>query len=80
MSPTVDPCRLLYVDDDPSIPSLTEAFLDRELDCAVTTVTETSVEAALDRLAADDVDCIVSDYDMPEMDGVAFFEVHVAGS
>jgi len=74
MSPTIDSCRLLHVDDDPSILSLTEAFLDRELDCAVTTVTETSVEAALDRLAADEVDCIVSDYDMPEMDGLAFFE------
>jgi PAS domain S-box-containing protein len=74
MSPTIDSCRLLHVDDDPSILSLTEAFLDRELDCAVTTVTETSVEAALDRLAADEIDCIVSDYDMPEMDGLAFFE------
>ena len=74
MSPTIDSYRLLHVDDDPSILSLTEAFLDRELDCAVTTVTETSVEAALDRLAADEVDCIVSDYDMPEMDGLAFFE------
>ena len=74
MSPTIDSCRLLHVDDDPSILSLTEAFLDRELDCAVTTVTETSVEAALDRLSADEVDCIVSDYDMPEMDGLAFFE------
>ncbi|WP_049938033.1 PAS domain-containing protein [Haloplanus natans] len=72
MSPAIDSCRLLHVDDDPSILSLTEAFLDRELDCTVTTVT--SVEAALDRLAADDVDCIVSDYDMPEMDGLAFFE------
>ncbi len=64
---------VLHVDDDPSVLDLTEAFLERELGAvAVTSVTEPST--ALDRLAEDRFDCVVSDYDMPGMDGLAFFE------
>ena len=74
MSATDDPCRLLHVDDDPAVLDLTAAFFDRELDWAVTAVTETSVEAALERLSTEPFDCIVSDYDMPEMDGLDFFD------
>ena len=74
MSATDDSCRLLHVDDDPAVLDLTAAFFDRELDWAVTAVTETSVEAALDRLSTEPFDCIVSDYDMPEMDGLDFFD------
>ncbi|QGX94326.1 PAS domain-containing protein [Haloplanus rallus] len=72
-----DTFRLLHVDDDPAVLDLTSSFLDRELGWEVTTLTETSPEAALSRVADDadaDVDCIISDYDMPAMDGLAFFE------
>ena len=77
-----DTFRLLHVDDDPAVLDLTSSFLDRELDWEVTTLTETSPEAALSRVADDadasdagaDVDCIISDYDMPAMNGLAFFE------
>jgi len=77
-----DTFRLLHVDDDPAVLDLTSTFLDRELDWEVTTLTETSPEAALSRVVDDadasdagaDVDCIISDYDMPAMDGLAFFE------
>ena len=64
---------VLHVDDDPSVLDLAEAYFERELDAAaVTSVTDP--EAALDRLDGDSFDCIVSDYDMPEMDGLEFFE------
>ena len=65
--------RVLHVDDDPSLLDLTAAFLDREID-DVSVVTETSPTAALDRLADESFDCIVSDYDMPERDGLELFE------
>ncbi|GAA0516620.1 PAS domain S-box-containing protein [Halorubrum aquaticum] len=64
---------VLHVDDDPSVLDLTEAYLDRELASAsVTSVTEP--ETGLERLDAESFDCVVSDYDMPGMDGLAFFE------
>jgi PAS domain S-box-containing protein len=70
MSGAID---VLHVDDDPSVLDLTEAYLERELDAvAVTSVTDP--ETALDRLDEAAFDCVVSDYDMPAMDGLAFFE------
>jgi len=64
---------VLHVDDDSSILDLAEAYLERELgDVAVTGVTEPS--AALDHLRDEEFDCIISDYDMPTMNGLAFFE------
>ena len=71
MSGAID---VLHVDDDPSVLDLTEAYLERELDSvAVTSVTDP--EAALARLEEVDFDCVVSDYDMPAMDGLEFFDV-----
>ena len=64
---------VLHVDDDPSVLDLTEAYLERELaDVAVTSVA--AAADALDELDDGRFDCIVSDYDMPGMDGLAFFE------
>mgnify|MGYP006273597845 FL=1 len=64
---------VLHVDDDPSVLDLTEAYFERELDAvAVTSVTDP--ETALDRLDEAAFDCVVSDYDMPAMDGLEFFE------
>ena len=64
--PSID---VLHVDDDASVLDLTEDFLSRELDAATIT-TATGPEAALERLAADTYHCLVSDYDMPERDGL----------
>ncbi|MFB6304126.1 MAG: DNA-binding response regulator, partial [Haloferacaceae archaeon] len=56
-----EPIRVLHVDDEPGFADTTAAFLERESD-RLAVETATSVEEALDHLAGDDVDCIVSDY------------------
>ncbi|QKG92833.1 PAS domain S-box protein [Halorubrum salinarum] len=64
---------VLHVDDDPSVLDLTEAYFERELD-AVSVTSVTDPEDALDRLDEGAFDCVVSDYDMPAMDGLEFFD------
>ena len=73
----VDRIDVLHVDDDPSALDAVEAFFHRELSAAVTGVTDPA--SALDRLESGSFDCVVSDYDMPGMDGLTFFET-VRGS
>ncbi|WP_276273730.1 response regulator [Haloarcula litorea] len=75
--PPEDPLSILYVDDDPALCSVTKEYLERptsRLDCTV--LTETDPERAIDRVRSDDwtVDCVVSDYDMPAMDGIELVE------
>lgn len=65
--------RILHVDDDSSFTTLTRQFLTRQNDQFEVT-TETSSRAGLRRLETESIDCIVSDYEMPEMDGLAFLE------
>jgi len=71
--------RLLHVDDDPSFAALAAERLERA-DERFTVETVRSAAAALDRLAEgapDDrsaVDCVVSDYEMPETDGIEFLQ------
>ncbi|WP_267642434.1 response regulator [Haloarchaeobius amylolyticus] len=64
------PIRVCHVDDDEGFLELTRRTLTREYD-HVTVEPTTDPEAALDVL--DDVDCVVSDYRMPTMDGLALF-------
>jgi len=74
MNPLVsepDDVRVLHVDDDPAFVDLTARFLEREGGEFVVT-TETDPLAALDHIGDERVDCIVSDYDMPEVDGLEF--------
>jgi len=64
---------VLHVDDDPSVLDLTAAYLDRELAAvAVTSVTDPT--EAVDWLSEETFDCVISDYDMPGMDGLTFFD------
>ena len=64
---------VLCVDDDPDVVDLTATFLERQdEDFAVGTAT--SASEGLDRLADGRVDCVVSDYDMPERNGIEFLE------
>ncbi len=62
---------VLHVDDDPDFAEMTAEFLTRE-DDRIEVVTAASAREGLTAFEAEPVDCVVSDYDMPEMDGVAF--------
>ncbi|ERH10421.1 MAG: PAS sensor histidine kinase [halophilic archaeon J07HX64] len=64
---------VLYIDGDPKSTALTAAALERR-DDQFDVGTATSAEEGLE--AVDDVtpDCIVSAYDLPGMDGLAFLE------
>ena len=64
---------VLLVDDDSVLADLTADILS-EQESQFTVETAPSASEGLDRLAADDFDCIVSDYDMPGQNGIEFLE------
>lgn len=68
-----DEIRVLHVDDDSSFADLAATFLERE-DDLIEVQTALNAEAGLEILAEDDVDCVVSDYDMPGRNGIEFLE------
>ncbi|MEF8857188.1 MAG: PAS domain-containing protein, partial [Haloplanus sp.] len=65
--------RVLHVDDDGEFAALTAESLERASGRFVVE-TATSATEALDRLEGGAFDCVVSDYDMPEMDGLALLD------
>jgi PAS domain S-box-containing protein len=67
---------VLHVDDDRQFAEVTAEFLERAGD-GIAVTTETAPSGALDRLRTDSasIDCVVSDYDMPGMDGLELLEV-----
>ena len=71
MSSVSDTIRVLHVDDEPGFAELAAEFLERAED---TFVVETATDATegMARLDAGDVDCVVSDYEMPGMNGIEF--------
>ena len=64
--------RVLYVDDEPDLLGIGRIFLEQSGDFTVTTIG--SASAALDLLIREKFDAVVSDYQMPEMDGIAFLK------
>lgn len=68
---TIDNHRIsvLLVDDDPSMVEMSAVFLERELDTVDTTAL-TNPKNVLEELDDENYDCIVSDFDMPELDGL----------
>ena len=67
-----DPLRVLYVDDEPGLLDIGKLFLEREGTFAVDTLT--SARQALEQMKTERYDAIISDYQMPEMDGIAFLK------
>jgi PAS/PAC sensor hybrid histidine kinase (EC 2.7.13.3) len=72
-----DRIRVLHVDDDPDLADITALFLERE-DPRITVETVSNATEGLERLDDLDldanVDCIVSDHDMPGPNGIEFLE------
>jgi len=68
-----DAIRVLHVDDEPDFAELTAAQLE-QLASDFSVETATGAEEALDRLRDGRYDCIVSDYRMPNLDGLQFLE------
>ncbi|WP_049915066.1 hybrid sensor histidine kinase/response regulator [Haloferax mucosum] len=65
--------RVLHVDDEPSLTDLVSIYLEREAgDVDLSVLTSNSGADALERLRQEQVDCVVSDYDMPDIDGLEF--------
>ena len=63
-----DSIRVLYVDDEPGLLELGKQFLEDNGEFSVDTVL--SAPAALEILAKNTYDAIVSDFQMPKMDGI----------
>jgi PAS domain S-box-containing protein len=67
------PIRVLLVDDDEAFADLTADYLRRETDDFEVT-TRPAAAPALDYLGDADVDCVVSDHDMPEKVGLELLD------
>ncbi|WP_267639724.1 PAS domain-containing response regulator [Haloarchaeobius amylolyticus] len=65
---------ILVVDDQPEMAEATAAYLEREYEDAEV-VTATSGDEGRTIIDDREIDCVVSDYDMPGMDGLAFLSV-----
>ncbi|MGQ3330113.1 PAS domain S-box protein [Halorubrum sp. FL23] len=67
------PIEVLHVDDDESILDLSAAFLEENHDL-LSIHSKLDVNEALEYLETSEIDCIVSDYDMPGLNGIEFLE------
>lgn len=71
MSETTTPTpQILILDDEEMVLTSLSSFLELETDYKV--VTFTSPQKALDFIKNNHVDLVISDYLMPEMDGISF--------
>jgi PAS domain S-box-containing protein len=64
-----EPIQILHVDDKPSLLEITELHLEK-IDDRFSVVSETDPEAAIPMVEDMGIDCIVSDYNMPGMNGL----------
>jgi PAS domain S-box-containing protein len=73
MREPLDTIHVLHVDDEPDLGEMVATFLERE-DDRLTVQTATRPGEGLGVLADSDIDCIISDYDMPGTNGIEFLE------
>ena len=66
--------KVLHVDDELALLDQVKIFLEREKEKLDLTTVQTP-KKALELLEKQDFDVIVSDYQMPDIDGLKFFEV-----
>ncbi|WP_348608562.1 PAS domain-containing response regulator [Halobaculum rarum] len=71
---SLEDVTVLHVDDEPGFTDLVKNFLERA-DSALSIQEAANVDDALSILLSEDIDCIVSDYDMPGKDGLDFLEL-----
>jgi signal transduction histidine kinase len=65
--------RVLHVNGDPDLLAAVETVQGRDTD-RLDVVSATDAREGLEALAARDVDCVVSAYDLPHRDGIEFLE------
>ncbi len=73
MESITETARVLYVDDDPSFAEMVSTMLERETEYLEIT-TASGAEAGLEMLESEPIDCVVSDYAMPRIDGLDFLQ------
>lgn len=65
--------RVLHVDDQPDFGEMAREFLER-VDDRIRVEPVTTASDGLDRIADGDIDCVISDFDMPGTDGLEFLK------
>jgi len=65
--------RVLHVDDNPEFGDLVKTYLEN-INESVTVATEYDPQSGIEYIKNEPIDCVVSDYQMPEMDGLDFLE------
>lgn len=73
MQTTDESINVLHVDDEPELAEMAATFIERENE-RFEVEAATSANEGLDRLADDEHQCVVSDYDMPGQNGIEFLE------
>lgn len=64
--------RVLYIDDESSLLTLTQIYLKEE--AGIDVEVSASASQGLAMLQASEYDAVISDYDMPEIDGIEFLK------